>query len=148
MSRMRTGILGAIAASAALGAVQFAFGHDLTQELGSHISSGLRAFSATPDAANVTLDQVNRAAKADRAGLLAPALVRTKTISIRVDRVADTSVVVRIPLSAAEAARRAAPAPAALISTRPSAQRTVACEPVVSVLTEIAKRLQPGRCVT
>jgi hypothetical protein len=26
--------------------------------------------------------------------------------------------------------------------------RTVACEPVVSVLTEVAKQLQPGRCVT
>jgi hypothetical protein len=25
---------------------------------------------------------------------------------------------------------------------------TVACEPVVSVLTEVAKQLQPGRCVT
>jgi hypothetical protein len=25
---------------------------------------------------------------------------------------------------------------------------TVACEPVVSVLTEVAKLLQPGRCVT
>jgi hypothetical protein len=24
----------------------------------------------------------------------------------------------------------------------------VACEPVVSVLTEIARQLQPGRCVT
>ena len=27
-------------------------------------------------------------------------------------------------------------------------RRMVACEPVVSVLTEIAKTLQPGRCVT
>jgi hypothetical protein len=26
--------------------------------------------------------------------------------------------------------------------------RKVACEPVVSVLTEVAKQLQPGRCVT
>jgi hypothetical protein len=25
---------------------------------------------------------------------------------------------------------------------------TVACEPVVSVLTEVAKQLEPGRCVT
>ena len=25
---------------------------------------------------------------------------------------------------------------------------TVACEPMVSVLTEVAKQLQPGRCVT
>lgn len=142
MSHMRTGILGVIAVSATLGAVQLAFGHDLTQ----NIASGLRAFSAKPDAANPTLDQVNRAAKADRAGLLVPASAPTRTISIHVDRVADTSVVVRIPLP--DGAHGAEPAPTPLIRTRPSAQRNVACEPVVSVLTEIAKRLPPGRCVT
>jgi hypothetical protein len=76
--------------------------------------------------------------------------VPTRTISIHVDRVADTSVVVRIPLAsgASGPVPGVASAPASLISNRPSAQRTVACEPVVSVLTEIAKRLQPGRCVT
>jgi hypothetical protein len=144
MSHMRTGILGAIAVSATLGAVQFAFGRDLTQD----ITSGLRAFSATTVvAATTTLDQVNRAAKADRAGRLAPAPVPTRTISIHVDRVADTSVVVRIPLP--EEARSTAPAPPSLLSTTPGAQKSaVACEPMVSVLTEIAKRLQPGRCVT
>ena len=30
----------------------------------------------------------------------------------------------------------------------PSRRQMVACEPVVSVLTEVAKQLQPGRCVT
>ena len=29
-----------------------------------------------------------------------------------------------------------------------SRKTAVACEPVVSVLTEVAKLLQPGRCVT
>jgi hypothetical protein len=33
-------------------------------------------------------------------------------------------------------------------SEEQKAKATVACEPVVSVLTDIAKRLQPGRCVT
>jgi len=33
--------------------------------------------------------------------------------------------------------------------TKPGDRKmTVACEPVVSVLTEVAKLLQPGRCVT
>lgn len=139
MSQMRTGIFGAIAMSVTLGAVQLAFGHDL--------SSGLRAFSAAPETKNATenatLAQVNRAAKADRAGSPMAGSVPTTTISIHVDRVVDTSVMVRMPLP--EEARSTPPAP---ISTRPAAQRTVACEPVVSVLTEIAKRLQPGRCVT
>ncbi|MGA7805084.1 hypothetical protein [Bradyrhizobium sp.] len=146
MSHLRTGIFGAIALSATLGAVQFAFGHDLTQEF----TSGLRAFSAAPVVPAATLDQVNRAAKADRAGPLARAQVPTRTISIHLDRVADTSVVVRIPLADGRSGPHsgATSAPASLISTRPNAQRTVACEPVVSVLTEIAKRLQPGRCLT
>jgi hypothetical protein len=30
----------------------------------------------------------------------------------------------------------------------PDSKATAACEPVVSVLTEVAKRLQPGRCIT
>ncbi len=41
--------------------------------------------------------------------------------------------------------------PAALPSLFKSGDRrkaTVACEPMVSVLTEVAKQLQPGRCVT
>jgi hypothetical protein len=29
-----------------------------------------------------------------------------------------------------------------------STKRPVACEPSVSILTEIAKNLQPGRCIT
>ena len=142
MSQMQTAIFGAIAVAVTLGAVELAFGHDL--------SSGLRVFSAAPEAENPTaenptMDQVNRAAKADRAGSLMAGSVPTMTISIHVDRVVDTSVMVRMPLP--EEARSTPPAPTS-ISTRPSVQRTVACEPVVSVLTEIAKRLQPGRCVT
>jgi hypothetical protein len=132
MSQMRTGILGAIAVSASFGAVQLASGHDLT--------SGLRAFAASPAASAVT--RVNRAAKADRTGPAVATAVPTQTISIHVDRVADTSVLVRIPR--AQEARNPATAP--LKSEERKA--TIACEPVVSVLTEIAKRLQPGRCVT
>jgi len=132
MSDLRTAILGVIAVSATFGAVQFASGHDLT--------SGLRAFSTAPQ------EGVNRAAKADRVVGVAAALAPTQTISIHVDRVADTSVLVRIPRP--QQARNTSPAPApALI--RPQEQKAaVACEPVVSVLTDIAKRMQPGRCVT
>jgi hypothetical protein len=133
MSQMRTGILSAIAVSASFGAVQLASGHDLT--------SGLRAFAANP-AATSAVTGVNRAAKADRTGRAAAPATPTQTISIHVDRVADTSVLVRIPR--AQEARNPVPAPV----KSEERKATIACEPVVSVLTEIAKRLQPGRCLT
>jgi len=73
----------------------------------------------------------------------AASALKTQTISVRVDGLADTSILVRVPVARKEASS----APAPVVSTKPMA-RTVACEPVVSVLTEVAKQLQPGRCVT
>ncbi len=55
-----------------------------------------------------------------------------------------TSVLVRVPI--AQATRSNAPAPTLLKSG--NGKPPVGCEPPVSVLTEIAKRLAPGRCVT
>jgi hypothetical protein len=37
---------------------------------------------------------------------------------------------------------------APLLTKSGDRKATVACEPPVSVLTEVAKRLQPGRCIT
>jgi hypothetical protein len=135
MSSMRNGIWGAIAVtstialSAIFGAVQFASGHDLTSRLKA---------SATASAQGV-----NRAAKTDRNARLAtaPSPQSTQTISFRVDRLADTSVLVRIPRP-----QEAKPAPMLIKSEDQKAK--LACEPMVSVLTDIAKRLGPGRCVT
>ena len=91
MSYMRTGILGVIAVSASFGAVQLASGHDLDFTL------GLKAFAAIPTEGVTPAQVVNRPAKADRvAGAVAPAET-TQTISIHVDRIADSSVLVRIP---------------------------------------------------
>ncbi len=132
MSDLRTAILGVIAVSATFGAVQFASGHDLT--------SGLRAFSTAPQ------EGVNRAVKADRVAGVAASRTPTQTISIHVDRVADTSVLVRIPRP--QQARNTSPAPAPALIKPQEQKAAVACEPVVSVLTDIAKRMQPGRCVT
>jgi hypothetical protein len=86
---------------------------------------------------------INREAKADRADAPANAL-QTKTISVSVDGLSDTSILVRVPVARKEA-RNTSPAP---VLTKQPVRRTVACEPVVSVLTEVAKQLQPGRCVT
>jgi len=128
MSQIIKAILAALAITATFGAFQLASGHDLT---------GRRHLASTEPAA-----EINRAAKADRAALRA-AQRQTETITIRTIGLADTSVVVRIPVVREE--RRNRPAPPA----RPGPSKmTVACEPPVSVLTEVAKLLQPGRCVT
>jgi len=140
MSDLRTAILGVIAVSATFGAVQFASGHDLT--------SGLRAFSTAPqEGVNRAVQEgVNRAVKTDRVAGVAASRTPTQTISIHVERVADTSVLVRIPRP--QQARNTSPAPAPALIKPQEQKAAVACEPVVSVLTDIAKRMQPGRCVT
>jgi hypothetical protein len=130
MSKVFSGILGAIAVSLSFGAAQFASGSDLHGQ------------QAAAPAQEVT---VNRQAKADRAD--APAIsLKTQTISVRVDGISDTSVLVRVPVAQTPKEARNTP-PAPTVSKQP-VTRTVACEPVVSVLTEVAKQLQPGRCVT
>jgi hypothetical protein len=130
MSYRVTGVLGAVAAVATLGAVQFASGHDLTIGL------------ATPGKPGV--EEVNRGAKTDREAVAVNSSKRTRTISIQVDRLPNTSIMVRIPQ--AQQARNAPP-PRLFIKAG-ERKPVVACEPSVSVLTEIAKQLQPGRCIT
>jgi hypothetical protein len=130
MSQKVTGILAALAVSLACGAVQFASGHDLTVGL------------ATPG--DPAVPTINRAAKADREAVLPEATIATRTISIHVDKVPDTSVLVRMPLSNQA---RTTP-PASLFLRSKETKNAIACEPSVSVLTEIAKSLQPGRCIT
>ena len=130
MSQIGNGIFGAVAISLTLGAVQFASGHDLT---------GRRQVNT-----DAMVSTINRAAKADRGARLAAPAGRTRTISLRLQGLSDTSVLVRIP--AAEIARSGASAPSGVKSG--SATAAVACEPVVSILTEVARQLGPGRCVT
>lgn len=127
ISGISKGIFGAIALSLTFGAV--ASGRDL----------GQRDASTQIDAsANASAGVVNRTAKADRVARVTGPAIQTRTISLRLNGLADTTVLIRMPV--VREARGAAPA---------STGRTmVACEPTVSVLTEVAKRLQPGRCVT
>ncbi|KRR24784.1 hypothetical protein CQ14_05420 [Bradyrhizobium lablabi] len=128
MSQIFQVIFAALAVSATFGAVQLASGHDLT---------GRRELTPPAPATDI-----NRAAKADRATLrTAPG--ESETITIRSVGLEDTSVVVRVPVVKDEARNRP-PLPA-----KPNKSKTaIACEPPVSVLTEVAKLLQPGRCVT
>jgi hypothetical protein len=122
----------ALAGAAMLGAVQFASGHDL--------AASFQAVSEPAAAA-----AVNRTGKADRE-TIARAVGESRTVLVRVDSLADTSVLVRIPVQ--KDARTLSPGKPALKPAGDKAKRMVACEPVVSVLTEVAKLLQPGRCVT
>lgn len=132
MSYIRQGIFAAVAIATSVGAAQFASGEDLTV--------GMRT-------AGTTNEVVNRTAKSDRGPVLAEPVPATQTIDIHVDRLPSTSVLVRVPRSR-EAHSHSRPAPTSFQPRSAERKLTVACEPVVSVLTEIAKRLQPGRCVT
>jgi hypothetical protein len=137
MSQLATGIFGAIAVSLAFGAVQIASGHDLVRSF----QDRLQPLSGTPEAA------VNRAAKADRAAVMGSA-VQTRTISLRLDGLADTSILVRIPVAKETGIKETGNNSLPSLTMSGKGKVTVACEPLVSVLTEIAKQLQPGRCVT
>jgi hypothetical protein len=121
-----------LSGSATFGAVQLASGHDL---------GALRQLAATP-----AWSDVNRSPKADR-GALKPATGETETITIRAMGLDDTSVVVRVPVVRNEVRNR--PEPVKPAPSKPgNGKIAVACEPPVSMLTEVAKLLQPGRCVT
>jgi hypothetical protein len=123
------GILGAFAVSLMFTAVQIASGRDL---------SSVSLVSASRVSLLSAGEGINRDAKADRAAVVSASAGQTRTISLRFDGLSDTSVLVRVP--ATKTARET--------SLGKSGDRKLACEAVVSVLTEISKRLEPGRCVT
>jgi hypothetical protein len=135
MSHRGKGLLGVLALTlGALGAAELAFGQDLASTLQLSMIS-------------VSNHDVNRTGKADRAPRVTTPLTPTQTVSVTLSGLADTSVVMRIPL--AQDVRNTAPASILTTRTTPILSKpTVACEPVVSVLTDVAKQLQPGRCVT
>jgi hypothetical protein len=134
MSQISRAIFGALAISLACGAVQLAFGHDLT---------GMgQAASAAPETVGI-----NRAAKADR-DAVKPAPAQTQTFALRFNGMPDTSVLVRMPAAKETFREEARDRPVPSMMKSGDRKTAVACEPVVSVLTEVAKLLQPGRCVT
>ena len=130
MSQLSRGIFASLAVLLTLGVAQFALGRDLSGDLQASIGTPVTA--------------INRTAKTDRAAGVAVSPTPTQTISLRLNGVSDTSVLVRIPV--AQAASKGSSAPSLFKSG--NGKTAVACEPAVSVLTEIAKQLAPGRCVT
>jgi hypothetical protein len=135
MSQLSRAVFGTIAVSLSLGAAQLAVGRDL---IGTQHPAGT---------SEVVNEVVNSAVKADRADTVMRSGAATRTISLRLDALADTSVLIRMPAAKATDTRaRGSSAP--LLTKSGDRKATVACEPPVSVLTEVAKRLQPGRCIT
>ncbi len=146
MSHISKAVFGAIAVSLTLGAVQFASGHDLAER-----------WQAVAEAQTTGIaSAINRSAKADRASMVAGTGEQTQTVSLRPESLSDTTVLVRIPAKSSarssdkspETDARNVPAAPSLFKSGDRRKATVACEPMVSVLTEVAKQLQPGRCVT
>ena len=116
-------------------AVQFAAGHDLAGR-----------FQALSEPRGAT--EINRTAKGDREANVPSTAAPSRTVLLKVESLADTSVLIRIPV--AKEARNLQPTrPGLKPPAKSDAKKmAVACEPVVSVLTEVAKLLQPGKCVT
>lgn len=137
MSKVSSLVLGVVSGAAMFGAIQYASGNDLRGTL-TEADEGIAA--ATPAPA------VNRAAKGDRA-TLASQIDQGQTLSFRIHGLSDTSVLLRL----ASAPKASQPVPSSAgtttVDSRPR-KATVACEPPVSMLTEVARLLQPGRCVT
>jgi hypothetical protein len=133
MSHFIKAILGALAVTTTFGAVQLASGQDL--------AGRFQALSEPRGAS-----EINRTAKQDREPIVPSTARPARTVMMKVDSLADTSVVIRVPIE--NEARNEQPArPGAKSPASSHAKRMVACEPVVSVLTEVAKLLQPGKCL-
>lgn len=142
MSQLSNGILGVLAAGMTLGAIQFASGNDLSSAIHNRDDVNQAVQSKISESPSV-----NRTAKTDRFAVSTRSARQDKTLSFRVDQMPDTLVLIRVPTSL----------PIDSIKVTSSTQETnnttarksnVACEPVVSVLTDVAKVLEPGRCVT
>jgi hypothetical protein len=142
MSQKSKVIFAALAAAATLGAVQIAAGEGAST---ANLADRFQALGEPQGAAGI-----NRTAKTDREPKVLGVANEGRTVLLKVESLADTSVLVRIPVQ--KEARNLPPGPTTAPTVKPASDKpkkmTVACEPVVSVLTEVAKLLQPGKCVT
>lgn len=146
MSQMFSIQRAVIAAALTVAAAPFAMGGELPAWLVRSPTLAAAAVSA-PTATQINqINNVARAGKSDRAPVTR-AGVESQTFSIQPSGMNDTSVLVRIVSRKTD--RRANEKPATQLQPRGATNRPrAACEPVVSLLTEVAKRLEPGRCVT
>lgn len=146
-SRAAKGILAVISVSLALGAahLEIAAGSDLKAgQPGDAGLTGTRGNAREVDVAaqDMARHLVNRAAKSDRLGNPSPGS-SGPTVVFSVRGLDNTSVATFTPLARQE------PAP---VKGKDGSSRAImqmaACEPPVSALTELAKKIETGRCVT
>lgn len=134
------GLLTATAAIAVFGGLHF------------EDAAGSNLDTLTPNDARLQISttlaatSINRLAKADR-GEVSQNAAKGRTLTFQLPELPATTVAVRV--LEAVGMTTTPPQPVAA-SKRPGEKRrqTVACEGVVSALTEVAKHLEPGRCVT
>ena len=88
---------------------------------------------------------INRSAKRDRDGVSVSS-AEGRTITFQHPDLPSTTVALRLWETAGAVKNRPAPKTKKGPDERP--RQTVACESVVSGLTEVAKQLEAGRCVT
>jgi hypothetical protein len=143
MSRISTGLIGTVAALLAFDAVniEIASGNDRLPHLPL-----LAAITAAPAPSH----DVNRTGKSDRLNVTAPSGDTARnTVVFEVTGLPAMSIATHM---AATPASNASPgSTASQMRNEPAlstARHPVACEGVVSVLTDVARQLAPGRCVT
>ncbi len=122
--------------------LEVASGNDLDLD-----TFGMRHGSATLLAPG-SAPQINRESKGDRNTIAAQSKEILRTVSIQVDQLAHTSVLIRIPVDRWGASVSPSIQKPVNRDSKTPARRIVACEPVVSGLTEVAKLLDSGRCIT
>ncbi|MBX9711611.1 MAG: hypothetical protein K2X60_11310 [Xanthobacteraceae bacterium] len=150
MVQITSGVMGAVAATLAFGAVhlEVAAGNDLLGPRG--LVSSQDSFqdasqnTSNPAAADPIASSVNRAAKSDRIG--APAGSDSVTLSFGLSGVPATSIMMRVPVKGVASPPQVNDSQAK--NTTPRHGQMVACEPSVSVLTQVARQLHASRCVT
>jgi hypothetical protein len=135
-----------VAAALTVAAAPFAMGGELPAWL---VRSGIVTAAEPVPLGSDAVNLVERAGKSDRA-TVARSSVDSTTFSIQPNSLSNTSVLVRIVNYKSD--RRIGPAtekPATRLQPAGKASKPRgACEAVVSMLTEVAKQLAPGRCIT
>lgn len=133
------GLLTATAAIAVFGGLHF------------EDAAGSNLDTLTPNDARLQISttlaaaSINRLAKADRSEI-SPNAAKGRTLTFQLPELPGMTVAVRVWEAVG---MTSAPQPvAASKRTGEKRRQTVACEGVVSALTEVAKHLEPGRCVT
>lgn len=140
MSKISNGFFGLLAVSTAFGVTQFASGSDLGSDSVQTLKDAIENESV------VTV--VNRDAKSDQSEIVKTSSGSPQTLTFQLRGGSNISFLVRLPaVSAPIETARSNPS---LNSVQPATRRhaLLACEPVVSILTSIAKQLPSGRCVT